>query len=195
MLVNRNATGATTSPRILIARNGIVSFAENLVGTLYNMGCKDPKLPGDCHDRIDCSGLTSLAYDKSGIPLIRGKNAAQQYDFTLAITNPKWADLVFFKGSYDKNCDGLKDTADGVTHVAIFIATNLMVGAQSDGVDQYEISTWNWRYPKYCEEFVCKKKLNNECVEWNTCKCAVSWKEDKSLPIFDPFVGTGAILP
>jgi len=167
------------------------------------MGCKDPSVTGACSGRIDCSGLTSRCYAKAGIKLLGDgsddfpyKNAQQQYDYSLQIDDPIYADLVFFKGSYDKNCDGIVDTDDNVTHVAIYRSPNTMIGAQRNGVTWFEISSWAQRYPLVCNEFVCKQKVNNVCVAWDTCNCVKGqWKSDSTRPKFDPFVGYGKIIP
>lgn len=179
-----------------IVRWNIISFAKDQIGTLYKLGCKDPTAAGICKDRIDCSGLAALSYDKAGITLLKNKNAAMQYAYALQIDYPIYADLVFFKGSYDKNCDGIVDADDGITHVAIYERPDYMIGAQSKGVKEYPISGWTERRPLVCYEFVCKQKQNNVCVAWDTCACVKGqWKTNPTGSLYNPFVGYGQIVP
>ena len=171
-----------------IVRSNIFYCAQDKIGTPYVFGCSSG-------EGIDCSGLTRLCYEKAGITLLRNKNAQAQYDYSLLTDDPKVADLVFFKGTYDKNCDGLKDPDDGITHVGIYAAPpNGMIAAGGRGVDYYPINSEAERYPKYCAALNCTAKVNERCPTWGTCSCA-QWLDYTSRPMFQSFVGYGQIIP
>lgn len=173
-----------------VVRNNIIVFAQKLVGTLYRFGCKDPNVNGRCNGKIDCSGLTEYCYGKAGITLLKGKNAQMQYDYSLQMSNPTVADLVFFIGSYDKNCDGYIDRDDGITHVGIYYRPDLMIAAQGKKVNYYPISTWIPKYPRICTDMSCPEESNNPC----DCKCK-KWETYSNGTIFDPFGGYGKVIP
>ena len=196
-----------------IVRWNVISHAKDLVGTLYGFGCKNPDAVGSCKDKIDCSGLTSRSYTKAGIKLLGDgsaefpyKNAQQQYDYSLQTEEPIFADLVFFQGTYDKNCDGMKDTADGITHVGIYIGSDLMIAAQrwyengaERGVYYFPISSFGEQYPKACQLSICVAwDGGNNCTR---CSCEKIfpeqpyWSNDPSKPTYNQFVGYGKIIP
>ncbi len=184
-----------------IVRLNIISCGQNLVGTLYREGCKDPSVTGACRGRIDCSGLTTLCYEKAGITLLKFKNgdyrnAQQQYDYSLITEEPKYGDLVFFQGTNDKTpCDGLKNPDDGITHVTIYVRPNMMIGAGGRGVRITSITGMQERYEQWCEESACVKKENGVCIEFDRCNCAVKWQDNKDKDKFTSFVGYGKIIP
>ena len=173
-----------------IVRSNIISFAHDRIGTPYVFGCSTS-------EGIDCSGLTRVCYEKAGITLLKNKDAQGQYNYSLEIDDPKTTDLVFFKGTYDKNCDGIIDTDDGVTHVGLYVNMGMMIAAQkSEGVYYYEIGSGAEKFPQVCHEFVCVRKENNSCVQWNTCKCVKKqWQPDETRPTYDTFVGYGQVIP
>jgi len=76
----------------------------------------------------DCSGLVRLAYQSVGVELLShgtrpGENAASamyrraQRAGALHRKTPLPGDIVFFRETYDRNRDGLRN--DGVTHVGV----------------------------------------------------------------------------
>ncbi|WNG15864.1 CHAP domain-containing protein [Cystobacter fuscus] len=76
----------------------------------------------------DCSGLVRLAYQSVGVELLSqgrrpGENAANaMYRRALRVGalhhhTPEPGDIVFFRETYDRNRDGLRN--DGVTHVGV----------------------------------------------------------------------------
>jgi cell wall-associated NlpC family hydrolase len=79
----------------------------------------------------DCSGLVRLAYQSVGVELLShgtlpGENAVSaiyrraQRSGALHQRNPKPGDVVFFRETYDRNRDGLRN--DGLTHVGVIEA-------------------------------------------------------------------------
>jgi len=76
----------------------------------------------------DCSGLVRLAYQKAGIDLVNhgflaGENAVtaifRRAEGRGAVHHrrPRPGDLAFFRETYDRNRDGLRN--DGLTHIAV----------------------------------------------------------------------------
>jgi hypothetical protein len=76
----------------------------------------------------DCSGFVRFAYSQAGIDLVRdgflsGENAVSgifrraQRQGALHQRRARPGDLVFFRETYDRNRDGLRN--DGMTHIAI----------------------------------------------------------------------------
>jgi hypothetical protein len=76
----------------------------------------------------DCSGFVRFAYSQAGIDLVRdgflpGENAVSgifrraQRQGALHQRPPHPGDLVFFRETYDRNRDGLRN--DGMTHIGI----------------------------------------------------------------------------
>jgi hypothetical protein len=76
----------------------------------------------------DCSGFVRLAYQKAGIDLVNhgflaGENAVtaifRRAEGRGAVhqRRPRPGDLVFFRETYDRNRDGLRN--DGLTHIAV----------------------------------------------------------------------------
>jgi cell wall-associated NlpC family hydrolase len=80
------------------------------------------------HVPDDCSGLVRLAYQSVGVELLSlgtrpGENAASamyrraQAKGALHRKMPQPGDIIFFRETYDRNRDGLRN--DGVTHVGV----------------------------------------------------------------------------
>ncbi|PTL79798.1 CHAP domain-containing protein [Vitiosangium sp. GDMCC 1.1324] len=76
----------------------------------------------------DCSGLVRLAYQSAGIELLShgtlpGENAVSaiyrraQRSGALHRHTPRPGDIVFFRETYDRNRDGVRN--DGLTHVGV----------------------------------------------------------------------------
>ncbi len=188
-----------------IVRNNIIGCAKNLsYKTAYVFGCKNPDDPNtDCHESIDCSGLTSYCYTKAGITLLGNgtsefpyRNAQRQYDYSVATENPEPADLVFFRGSYDKNCDGTRSPDDGVTHVGLYVGAgywmidaNVGANRDFDGVDYAEYNPFLVKFPTNCATFTW---LNEQHTQ---CRCRGDGGLVPGGAMFKSFVGYGKILP
>jgi hypothetical protein len=114
------ATPAPTKRKATRLSRGqrVARRASRLVGTsLVGQGVPD-----------DCSGLARLAYRGVGIELLSlgsrpGENAASamyrraQRRGALHQKTPRPGDLVFFRETYDRNRDGVRN--DGLTHVGV----------------------------------------------------------------------------
>jgi len=111
----------------------IAKTAGKLIGTPYVWGGTDPD------EGFDCSGFTQYCYAQAGISLPR--TAADQFNHTKPTEVPLYVDLVFWKGTYDRNQDCYKNEKDGVTHVGIGIwpADNLIIDARGRVVDLEQI--------------------------------------------------------
>ena len=121
---------SATSTRVLLLGVGgppsrlaalIVERAVQLVGVKH-LGRVDRGVPDDC------SGLVRLAYQKAGIDLVshgflEGENAVSaiyrraQGQGALHLRRPRPGELVFFRETYDRNRDGLRN--DGMTHIGV----------------------------------------------------------------------------
>jgi hypothetical protein len=99
----------------------IVERAVQLVGVKH-LGRVDRGVPDDC------SGFVRLAYLKGGIDLVnhgflQGENAVTaifrraQGQGAVHLRRPRPGDLVFFRETYDRNRDGLRN--DGMTHIGV----------------------------------------------------------------------------
>ena len=107
----------------------------------------------------DCSGLVRLAYQAVGVELLShgtrpGENAASamyrraQKAGALHRKRPQPGDIVFFRETYDRNRDGLRN--DGVTHVGVIESvtregTVVFVHRGGQGVARARM---NLRHPK-----------------------------------------------
>jgi cell wall-associated NlpC family hydrolase len=99
----------------------IVERAVQLVGVKH-LGRVNRGVPNDC------SGLVRLAYLKGGIDLVnhgflQGENAVTaifrraRQQGAVHLRRPRPGDLVFFRETYDRNRDGLRN--DGMTHIGV----------------------------------------------------------------------------
>ncbi|WP_226567784.1 bifunctional lytic transglycosylase/C40 family peptidase [Bacillus stratosphericus] len=86
---------------------------------------------------FDCSGLTQYNYRKIGFNLPR--TAAEQYNTSIKIADPKPGDLVFFKGTNSSR------PASSITHVGIYVDKKRMYDANNSGIGY---SNWNQGYWK-----------------------------------------------
>jgi hypothetical protein len=121
---------SAASTRVLLSGTGgkpsrlaalIVERAVQLVGVKH-LGRVARGVPDDC------SGFVRLAYQKAGIDLVSqgflaGENAVSaiyrraQGQGALHLRRPRPGDLVFFRETYDRNRDGLRN--DGMTHIGV----------------------------------------------------------------------------
>ena len=100
--------------------NRIAARARQLIGV--SLHSVDPSVPDDC------TGLVQLAYQSAGLHLMEGGGRAGDNGVMVLFRKasslgavrykrPRPGDIVFFRETYDRNRDGLRN--DGLTHVAI----------------------------------------------------------------------------
>ncbi|WNG50596.1 NlpC/P60 family protein [Archangium minus] len=117
--------GFTATPSRIAAL--IVERAVQLVGVRH-LGRVERGVPDDC------SGLVRVAYLKAGIDLVNhgflaGENAVSaiyrraQSRGAFHNRRPRPGDLVFFRETYDRNRDGLRN--DGMTHIGVVESVGL----------------------------------------------------------------------
>jgi hypothetical protein len=120
-------------------RGVILNTAGRLIGSPYRWGCKDPEAISPYDKKlckgVDCSGLVCYSYIKAGIKSVgctqdSPKNANTQFLATKPTDYPFYVDLVFWKGTYDRNGDCLKNERDGATHVGIALQYGWMIHAR-----------------------------------------------------------------
>ncbi len=117
--VDKNSDGATLLQTLGVVvgeeRNLFIESAKKFMGVPYVYG-------GTSMKGIDCSGLTYLAAQATGIQIPR--TAALQYEATTHISDIERqpGDLVFFS-----------DSGTRVTHVGIYIGDGKMLNSASDG--------------------------------------------------------------
>lgn len=92
---------------------GIIKYAESLLGTPHVMGGYSPS-------GLDCSGLVALAHAQFGVELPRSSHDQGRYGI---IIDPgeelKRGDLVFFHSTYKK--------AELITHSGIYLGDNKFI--------------------------------------------------------------------
>ncbi|MFL5344081.1 MAG: CHAP domain-containing protein [Hyalangium sp.] len=99
----------------------IAARARQLIG-VQDLHALDSSVPDDC------TGLVRLAYEGAGINLMDGSGVSHGDNGVMILyrrarslgalhTRPKPGDIVFFRETYDRNRDGLRN--DGLTHVGI----------------------------------------------------------------------------
>ncbi|MEK5460963.1 bifunctional lytic transglycosylase/C40 family peptidase [Bacillus sp. FSL R5-0293] len=86
---------------------------------------------------FDCSGLTQYSYRKIGFNLPR--TAAEQYNTSIHVADPRPGDLIFFKGTNSSR------PANSITHVGIYVDSKRMYDANNSGIGY---STWSQGYWK-----------------------------------------------
>lgn len=109
----------------------LMSEVQKYNGWPYVWGGSNPNVG------FDCSGLVKYNYRLIGYNLPR--TAAEQYNATVRISEPKPGDLIFFKGTNSSR------PSSAITHVGIYIDKNRMYDASDSGVGY---STWNRGYWK-----------------------------------------------
>jgi hypothetical protein len=179
--------------RICEQKRGIIlDTAGRLIGTPYKFGCKDPEECGG----IDCSGLVEYTYEKAGFESVVGKNAQGQYNATLPTNYPIYMDLVFFRGTYDKNEDCYINEDDGITHVGLAFPLGIvlpygwMIAAQGKEVDFYLISEMKTLTERKASSVTCKEgitppDITKACPRIKGCRYAYT----STGMIFEAFMG------
>jgi murein DD-endopeptidase / murein LD-carboxypeptidase len=98
-------------------REGIIQFAEALVGTPHAMGGYSPS-------GLDCSGLVKLAHAQYEVDLPRSSHDQARYGTILSAEEElKRGDLVFFHSTYKKK--------HLVTHTGIYLGDNKFIHASA----------------------------------------------------------------
>lgn len=94
-------------------REGIIRYAESLLGTRHVMGGCSPA-------GLDCSGLVKLAHAKFDINLPHSSQEQARYGSIIShVEELKRGDLVFFHSTYS--------TSNLVTHSGIYLGDNKFV--------------------------------------------------------------------
>ncbi|EGL19954.1 C40 family peptidase [Paenibacillus chitinolyticus] len=105
------------------AKSTLSSTIDGLVGTPY-------KYSGTSTSGFDCSGFTSYVFDRFGIDLARTSKAQNGQGSSVAKSDLRPGDLVFF------NTDG-----KGISHVGIYIGNNKFAhSATNKGVTKSDLS-------------------------------------------------------
>ena len=94
--------------------NRILQQAQTWLGVPYAFG-------GCSHGGVDCSCLVQNVYSAVGIHLPRV--AVDQFNATIAVSDPQLGDLVFFANTYEP----------GISHVGIYIGNGLQINAPTTG--------------------------------------------------------------
>ncbi|KAL1110065.1 hypothetical protein AAG570_014045 [Ranatra chinensis] len=97
-------------------RTEIVKSAKGYIGVPYKWG-------GNTQAGIDCSGLTQAVYNLNGLNIPRNSRAQYAKGKSIAKSNLRHGDLVFFATSGGKN----------VSHVGIYIGNGEFIHAPSKG--------------------------------------------------------------
>jgi cell wall-associated NlpC family hydrolase len=94
-------------------REGIIEFAESLIGTRHVMG-------GYSSSGLDCSGLVKLAHAQYDVELPRSSHDQARYGTIISGDEElKRGDLVFFHSTYKKS--------HLVTHSGIYLGDNKFI--------------------------------------------------------------------
>lgn len=109
----------------------VLNYAAKFLGTKYVWGGTTPS-PG-----FDCSGYVQYVYRNSGISLSRTSEQQFNNGVSVARSELKPGDLVFF-ATY----------SSGASHVGIYVGNNTMIHSSSGGVsyDDMTSSYWAKRY-------------------------------------------------
>jgi murein DD-endopeptidase / murein LD-carboxypeptidase len=96
---------------------GIIAYAESLVGTPHAMGGYSPS-------GLDCSGLVKLAHAQFQVELPRSSHDQARYgSIILGDEELKRGDIVFFHSTYKK--------PHLITHTGIYLGDNLFIHAST----------------------------------------------------------------
>jgi peptidoglycan hydrolase CwlO-like protein len=97
--------------------SSVIAKAESALGKPYVMGAAGP-------DAFDCSGLICWAY---GVSRTTAQGLCNECS-RISVSERQPGDLIFFQGTY--NC------GETVTHVGIYIGSNMMIDAEDGGVSE-----------------------------------------------------------
>lgn len=97
--------------------SSVIGKAESALGKPYVMGAAGP-------DAFDCSGLVCWAF---GIPRTTAQGLCSECS-SVSVSDRRPGDLIFFSGTYD--------CGETVTHVGIYIGSNMMIDAEDGGVSE-----------------------------------------------------------
>ncbi len=95
--------------------SSVIAKAESALGKPYVMGAAGP-------DAFDCSGLICWAY---GVSRTTAQGLCNECS-RVSVSERQPGDLIFFQGTYD--------CGETVTHVGIYIGSNMMINAEDSGV-------------------------------------------------------------
>ncbi|MGM7634705.1 C40 family peptidase [Bacillus sp. Hm123] len=110
----------------------MVSYGKNFMGVRYVFGGTTPR-------GFDCSGFTQYVYKKHGISIPRTTGEQYRVGTSVAKSQLKPGDLVFFKNTYKR----------GISHVGIYAGNNQVLNATtSKGIALVSLSNSYWG-PKY----------------------------------------------
>ncbi|WP_211745277.1 NlpC/P60 family protein [Paenibacillus sp. Marseille-Q4541] len=134
-LVMVNTTGKTYSPVLVEDEHAkgtsIVQEATKYIGTPYVYGGSSPS-------GFDCSGFVKYVFDKHDISLPRTAASMYNTGTSVAKSNLKQGDLVFFK-----------TTGTSISHVGVYVGNNSFISAtSSSGIKIDSLSNTYWG-PKY----------------------------------------------
>lgn len=129
-------TETTSRQHATATAEAVIKAAREMLGTPYRYGRTG-------RGGTDCSGLTSLAYEKgAGIKLPRSSREQAQYCRRIEREELCPGDLVFFTS---------RSGGGSINHVAIYIGDNKIIHATtSQGVVITGLDDYYWRSHYYC---------------------------------------------
>ncbi|HVJ49018.1 NlpC/P60 family protein [Desulfitobacterium sp.] len=124
------SSGESAPVAISGGAGAILSYASQFLGTPYVWGGTSPS-------GFDCSGFTQYVFRQAGIDLSRTSQSQYNQGTSVARSNLKAGDLVFFS-TY----------GSGATHVGIYAGNNTMIDSSNGGVtyENMNNSYWDPRY-------------------------------------------------
>ncbi|MGW8114534.1 C40 family peptidase [Caproicibacterium sp. NSD3] len=114
---NSGSSGSSGGSGSSASFSSVIAKAESALGKPYVMGAAGP-------DAFDCSGLICWAY---GISRTTAQGLCNECS-RISVSERQPGDLIFFQGTY--NC------GETVTHVGIYIGSNMMIDAEDGGVSE-----------------------------------------------------------
>ncbi|WP_338751927.1 C40 family peptidase [Bacillus sp. FJAT-52991] len=165
----------------------MVSYGKKFMGVPYVFGGTTPK-------GFDCSGFTQYVYKHHGVSIPRTTGEQYSVGTSVAKSELKPGDLVFFKNTYKQ----------GISHVGIYAGNNQVLNATtSKGIDLVSLSNSYWG-PKYAGakrlvdgkfNDVSKSNQAYEAIEDLTDKNIIQGFDDYSFKPDDPITrGQAAAL-
>lgn len=119
----------------------LIDVAEDQLGKPYVLGESGP-------DEYDCSGLVYYCLRKASVYTRRlnasGFSQVSSWEKITSISSLKRGDLIFFKS----------DTSDRVSHVGIYLGSNMMIDASSSEGEVVKRSLGSWSR----RNFVCGRR-------------------------------------